>query len=546
MSKINKVKEILNSSFWQLITIYTFILILVSFGFLSKYALQFNIFAIIIGLIGAFSLKINKSELKLNKKIHYILLGLALVLIIVLRIIPYLNNSVPLGYDPGIYKYGIEKGLENKDAWILQGGMEPGFLYLMQPLKLLFSTDFILKYVFIFFCALLGLEVYFLSKEYFNKTTALISLFLYAFSLIQFKTFWFLYYKNIIGLAFILFSLYFLTKYEKTGKPNNRIFFILLEGLAGAIHRPSFYIFGLSYFFYTFISPYSNSQKKYNKKLLLNNILSGILILMITILFYLGDFFPAITTILPWVAQGFISPGESPGTFMNFFNYQYSILPYFALSILGLFLALRIKKLRKLGILEIWALLNLSIVYFQFFFFNRFIIMLDLILIMLAAYGFSSLISQKKKLGAILVILLLICLGIFAFKESLNSQPLIDDIELQEIQNFNQTELNSYAMSTSSYYSTWLIGYSERKTIAPGLFDYDSSSKDEWIIFWTSSNLEEVKAFLNKYPKPLYIFIGKRQKDNLIQFNQINQTNQSNCFALYTENDNNKIYKYLC
>ena len=86
MSKINKVKEILNSSFWQLITIYTFILILVSFGFLSKYALQFNIFAIIIGLIGAFSLKINKSELKLNKKIHYILLGLALVLIIVLRI----------------------------------------------------------------------------------------------------------------------------------------------------------------------------------------------------------------------------------------------------------------------------------------------------------------------------------------------------------------------------------------------------------------------------------------------------------------------------
>ncbi|MEK6883521.1 MAG: hypothetical protein AABY22_28090, partial [Nanoarchaeota archaeon] len=236
-------KSILKNSFWQLITLYTLIIVLVLFGIFSKYALQFNILAIVIGIIGAFSLK-DSQEIKLNKKIHYILLAIGLILIIVLRIIPYLNNSIPLGYDPGLYKYGIENGLQNKDDWILRGGMEPGFLYLMSFFKAFLSTDFILTYLLIGFCILLGLGVYFVSKEYFNKTTALIAVFIYAFSLIQFKTFWYMYYKNIIGMMLMLFSFYFLKKYEWLDKKIWNYLFIISAGLLGAIHRPTFYIFG--------------------------------------------------------------------------------------------------------------------------------------------------------------------------------------------------------------------------------------------------------------------------------------------------------------
>ncbi|MDP1728794.1 MAG: glycosyltransferase family 39 protein, partial [archaeon] len=352
-------KQILKNSFWQLITIYTAIVVLIALGFLSKYSIQFNILAIIIGIIGAFSLNKEK-DIKLNKKFHYILLAIGIILILILRIIPYLNNSIPLGYDPGLYKYGIEHGLENKDLWILQGGMEPGFLYAMQAFTLLFSTEFILKYLLIGFCIMLGLAIYFVSKEYFNKTTALISVFIYAFSLIQFKAFWFMYYKNIVGMSLMLFSFYFLRKYQNTQNKTFSWLFIILAGLTGAIHRPTFYILGLSYFIYAFISPYS--AKRYNCRLLLRNILFGIAIITIAGIFYIGDFFPAITNVLPWVAHGFISPGESPGTFINFFTYQYSILPYFIFAVLGLIFSLR----KKLGILEIWAILNLSIVYFQF------------------------------------------------------------------------------------------------------------------------------------------------------------------------------------
>ena len=524
-------KNILKNSFWQLMVIYVLIIILIIFGIFSQYALQFNVLAVVIGLIGAFTLN-RERDIKINKKLHYILLAIGLVLIFVLRIIPYLNNSIPLGYDPGLYKYGIEQGLENRDEWILQGGMEPGFLYFMEFFKLLFSTDFILKYLLIGFCVLSGLGVYFVSKEYFNKNTALIGVFIYAFSLIQFKTFWFMYYKNIVGMMIMLFSFYFLKKYEWNSGKRWKWLFILSAGLLGSIHRPTFYIFGLSYLIYAFVSPYSN--KKYNLRELGNKVLSGVCILLIAGLFYIGDFSQAITQILPWVAMGFIDPGQGPGTFMNFFSYQYSILPYFALAILGLVFCLR----KKIGILEIWALVNLSIVYFQFFFFNRFIIMLDLVLILFASYGFSLMIENKKKLGTILVIVLLVSLGFFAFRESINSKPLIDNSELKAIESLQNTEINAYVMSTLPDYSTWIQGYSGRKTIAPGLFDYNLHNQSQWSLFYSASKISEVKSFLGEYPKPLYIFIGKKQPNFLSNF--------SECLEETYNSDSNFVYEYIC
>lgn len=524
---------ILKTSFWQLLIIYSLIVLAVALGFFSKYSIQFNLFAIILGVIGAFSLKEEKSK-KLNKKIHYFLLLLGIILIFTIRVIPYFFTDIPLGYDAGLYKYGIEKGLQNKDKWILEGGMEPGFLYLMQPFKLFFSTDFILKYLFVFFCALLGFSIYLVGREYFNEKAGLISLFIFAFSLIQFKTFWFLYYKNIIGLSLMLFSIYFLKRSQKTKTKLNKILFIIFGGLTGAIHRPTFFIFGLSYFFYAFISPYEN--KKYNKSILTENIISGIFILIVFFAFYLGDFLPAIVAILPWVANGFVDPGSSPGTFVNFFTYQYSILPYFIFSIFGFLACLK----KKLGILEIWAIINFLLVYFRFFFFNRFIIMLDIALLLFASYGFYILITQKNKLGRLVFIILFFSLIVFCLKEALETRPLLEKDELEAIQSLSLTDEASFVMSTSSYYSPWIIGYSERKTIAPGLFDYNLHSKEEWAKFLKTKDLEEIKSFLKLYNKPLFIFVGKRQEDFIQKFNE------TNCFKLFKEKNKNKIYQYLC
>lgn len=533
----------MQSTFYQLLAVYTLLIILISLGFFWKYSLQFHVFAVIIAIFGISIISREKSDntekkekerKPINKKFHYILFIVAVLFVILFRAIPYLSNSIPLGYDAGIYKYGIEHGLSSLDNWISRGGMEPGFLYLMKIFSFLFSSQFILTWLLIAFCVVLGAGIYFVTKEYSNnKTTAILALFIYAFSIVQFKTFWYMYYKNIIGLSLMLFSLYFLRKAEQ-----NRKFiipYLILAGLIGAIHRPSFYIFGLSFLFYTFISPYKN--KKYDFRQLGNNVIYGLFIIIIASLFYLGKFSQAITIMFEPVLQGFIQPGESPGTFINFFTYQFSSLFYLPLALLGLFYLI---KKRNFNILVIWAVINLAIVYFQFFFFNRFIIHLDLALIILSSFGFSLIIKQKKKLGAIILIVLLLSGAVIAFKESLASKPLVSQDELETIKQLQNTEENAFVMSTSSYYSPWILGYSERKTIAPGLFDYTKHNESEWTQFWTSQNLSEVTDFMNVYAKPLYIFIGQRHKDNLAQFNG------SGCFEVFSEKDKNIIYKYAC
>ena len=528
-------KEIAKNSFWQLFLIYSILVCMLVSGFLWKFSLQMNIFAIILGILGSYvfiSLK-DEKETKLKNSVHWIIFSLLIILILVLRIIPYSNNSVPLGYDPGIYKYGIEQGLENLDNWILTGGLEPGFLYIMKFLNFFFTSDFLLIYGLIFFSCILGLSVYLLVKEYSDKETGLIALFLFCISIIQFKAYWFMYYKNIIGMSLILLAFLFLKKSEKNEKWIWA--FIISGGILGSIHRPSFYIFGISYFVWAFISPYQIKEKWYEKKILERNFLAGICVIAITVLFYLGKFKDAILVVFSPVLQGFVQPGESAGTFINFFTFQFSILPYLLLSIISLFIFI---KKKEFNILVIWCVLNLSIVYFQFFFFNRFIIFLDLIFIILASFSIRKILNYTSPIGKVIILLLIISATFQGFSEFIQSKPLINSNELNTIKMLRNTETNAFVMSTSSFYSPWILGYSQRNTIAPGLFDYDNHSKVEWLNFWGTNNETEMKEFMSVYPKPLYLYVGPKQKDNVQQF--------PSCFNKTYESEGGKIYNYLC
>ena len=129
-------RNILENSFYQLIAIYTVFIAMIAFGFLNRYSLQFHILGIALGVMGIFALANSDNGNKEMKRRHaFVLIGIALAFIIVFRAIPYVDNSIPIGYDAGLYKYGIEYGLKNLDNWILSGGMEPGFLYLVMPIR---------------------------------------------------------------------------------------------------------------------------------------------------------------------------------------------------------------------------------------------------------------------------------------------------------------------------------------------------------------------------------------------------------------------------
>jgi hypothetical protein len=267
----------------------------------------------------------------------------------------------------------------------------------------------------------------------------------------------------------------------------------------------------------------------YDFSRMLTNVLCGILILALGFLFYLGDFLPAVVKILPFVAQGFVEPGESPGTFISFFTYQYSTLFYLPIALLGLFYFL---KKKQFNMVVIWAIINLGIVYFQFFFFNRFIIHLDIALIILSGAGFVVLKQEGNKFTWAVIGLLFVSGLVIAYNESINAKPLISQESLNLIKTIpSLTERDAKVIAISSQYSPWVLGYSERTTIAPGLFDANKWSREQWESFWDSNDINQTRELVSVYPKPIYLFAGTKSFNNT-------------CFSVYSETSGGKIYKY--
>lgn len=479
-------------------------------------------------------------KIKNEDKCLWIWLALFLVaifLILFFRISPYFHNNIPLGYDTGMYKYALEQHNSGQplDNWATN--LYPrAFLFLMDSFYFLdFSTNQILIGIFIFFHLLLGVTIFFVAKKFFNEKVAIIALFLYAVSIIQFKFFTYLYYKNVIGLILFLWSFYFL-------KVKRYVPLIIFSGFLGGIHRPTFFLFGLCFIMYAIFSSFSG--KKLNLKELKINVIAGFSVLALALLFYIGRFKETIFLFIrPIVVVHF-----GAGTFTTSSNYLLLSLFYLPFAVLGLLILIKKEKFSlKSNILFLWFIINALIVVFHLWFYKRFIVPLDISMIIFASLGMYFFASQKLKqihkiIRIIIVVLLIIFSGCITMKEAINAQPLINQQELEAIQQLNQTEPQAVIMSTSGDYSPWLVGYSGRKVIAPGLFDYDNWTKEEWEFWYNSGDPKIAKDMIevsySNY-KPIYIFVGAQQFIDERKF-------KDKCFELYLEKEETKIYKYSC
>ncbi len=527
-----KLYEIVNESFWQLLLVYSILIFCISIGLFSKYALYFNFFALLIALLGFYFIKSEENEDKLfNKKLYNPIFALSIFFILLFRLIPYLysKHKIPLGYDAGLYKYAIEHGLENMDIWI-RGGVEPGFLYFMKFLNstLNISSYFLLTYGFILCILGLGLSIFYFTLVYFkNKDIALLSILIYSISLVQFKVFTYLYYKNIIAIAFTLLGFSFLYK-------NKYWLFTVFGILVGIFHRPSFYIFGLSFLAFSIISPYRN--KKYDTKLFSKYVLHGSIIVGVSMLFFIGQFSSAITNLIYPVANSFVQTGSSPGTFIDFFDYQFSILFYLPLAILGFLLYIKNnKKEIYKDVFFYYTIFLIIIVVFKLFFFNRYLIFLDIVLIIFASYGSYHLLKSKKYFFFIIISILFVSGIILTFNASIEATPTIPKSIFDTIESIDLGENeNNYIISISSEYTPYLQGYikssGSTKVIAPGMFDYDVwNSQKRWEIFWQDQNASDLKEV---YGEESTIYLFTPQKIN------------NSCYSSI-ENVIN-LYKWVC
>jgi hypothetical protein len=67
------------------------------------------------------------------------------------------------------------------------------------------------------------------------------------------------------------------------------------------------------------------------------------------------------------------------------------------------------------------------------------------------------------------------------------------------------TEPDAYIFATS-YDAPWVLGWSNREVIAPGLFNYKMYDKSEWLRFLGTKDVEFSNELLSAWDDPVYIY----------------------------------------
>ena len=159
------------------------------------------------------------------------------------------------------------------------------------------------------------------------------------------------------------------------------------------------------------------------------------------------------------------------------------------------------------------------IVVFHLFFFKRFIIPLDIVFVMLAAVGIDYILLRREQIsrvvGVVIMLLLIVAAGIPTLDAAQDARSRVTEDQLQSVEWIAEnTEEDAYVLATS-YDAPWVLGWSERRVIAPGLFEWNVHNRKEWRSFLWTGDLEGARLFLDAYEGPLYIYHSENRGNYL-------------------------------
>lgn len=463
------------------------------------------------------SITFSKETFSLTPKTTKLLLASSIVILLLLRI-TFLSQSEFSGYDSGLYKFFFE---ENQKSLQTNGEFSQiTFFDKMYPLgssifgvillKSFLTSEVVVNFSMIFLEILLLFMMFVTLRLYFNETIASISCLLCSISLTQFQVFWYVYYKNIFGLFLIFLSLYFLKK-------NKHSLMILSGGLLAGIHRPSFFLFGLVYFL---------EFLQYRTKKLF---ISGSLIILLAFSFYSKNFEHMVLRVIDDSIMS-LTQYVSSGSFISFETFLMQIsylLPFFLFGFIWSIIY------KKYNVFFYWLVISFTIVLIEFYFYNRMIIFLNIIVIIYSSIGISFILKNLHKISSVLLLSLIVFLGVFSTLVFMFSiQPLLTQEEFETISQISTiTPQNSSVIYIDSYYAPWLIGWSQREILGEGIL----SSKEISL----SGLLKNQSLKINKTTNT-YIFLGRIGKENAYS----NSLEDSLCFTVIFENLNSKLFQY--
>ncbi|HLC89411.1 MAG TPA: hypothetical protein VJG65_00445 [Patescibacteria group bacterium] len=426
------------------------------------------------------------------------------------------GGEAALGYDTGFY-YVMAKAIDHSGEYFpLDISREAGMEIIIPLFKLLaligFSPEAITFTGHLVAELLLSVALYFFIRQTYNKLAAGSALVIFVISLVQLEAYSYFLYRNTLSVFFLFIAWWLIAKKSSLAFWPS-LFLTIIHKSTPAIFFPV-----------TFLYLIIKRQWKLLAVEILALVVGGVYLLT----------FDSTRTILNLLQTNFAIDTHSirSGDFLELNTYLKLAWPYLVLAVGWLFYELRKKQFSATGLM---FLISGTMVVTEFIFYKRLIIYLDLAAIILAGVALAYLLSRYAPKHAFAFLFGLLVIGSFVTLPYTTSRPqLIMPSELDAIKKIDgSTETSAYILNLNSMYAPWLEGWSNRKTISPGLIR-DKWSYENWQIFWANNNLPAQKKLLAMYDgTPLYLFIGN------FSFGFIPSTE---CFTRINSN----LYRYDC
>jgi asparagine N-glycosylation enzyme membrane subunit Stt3 len=495
-----KITRIVELSYLQLVIIFLILVLLKELGVLN-FPVYYQYFILVLPLFALPHLLRREKPEETHVPGVLIIILVIFMFALLLRFLPLVNSSVPLGYDPGFYKYTMDS-YANALPRIPEAGLET-WIKEMYPQGLPVLTDMTyvvagadamdnIRYLFPFLGALLVFPVFMVTRNIFGQRAGIIAAALYAISYTQYQVFTYFYLKNVLGLLFLLLAIYALDK-EKY------VLMALMFAALGIFHRPEFLLFTL------ILVPFFLLHRR-------REILYAVLgTIILVIPFWVtrwginwGVLSGVVKTAVTNIQTG---GGLGGGTFFDFDTYTKLAIAYLPFALIGgIYLAIK----RNWNSVFFFLIISAIIVIARLFFFNRFIIPLDIAVMVMAAVGIDYTLLNRERVwrtvGIGAGIILLAAALTPTIHAIIDTEPLITEEQLEAVEWLaDNTEDNAFVLATTND-APWVLGWSERKVIAPGLFEWDLYEKEEWEIFFNTDDPEIAEQFLDRYDSPVYIY----------------------------------------
>lgn len=443
----------------------------------------------------------------LSGKIEKVLIWIFITCLILgsYRLIGYFTYGIPYWYDPGFFRYAIQASL---DALPYFPGTPTYYLPYNEPLFGIFTTiltfigysvDEIIGPFLGFLSIFTALCMYTLGKQSYHRSVGLIAASIFLLSIVQFQEYWWNYWRNILGIIFLITSLALLIR-------KSPLAILTIAGLF-TIHRPSALYFALVAVIALIVLIFQQKKIPWKQFALLLWWWFLALPLYFNQLWFLTDMIEPLSLTFGGVTKS--------GTFFSSRDFFLLIFPYFLILIPAVF---RKIERKEFDIVFIGFLVWLAWSLFRLFFYSRMLVFFDIFVILMAAYSIVYILLRMPKIWWYLII------GIFFISQgylyashsySFAGRHAISREEFDIVKNLDiLLPHDATILSTHKYYTPWLLGYSNINTLAPWLLERQIWDETKWNDFYYTSDADTRCNMIYEYrpiAEKLYLFVGDQQ-----------------------------------